>query len=94
MIGVASESSDCHIDATTIVSAIMFDYWFLEKILDRVDCGQDCTCYFGTMAFLGRVGVGIVFVLKRTRHSMPRVQLMLANVIRSGSIQQRDLWTF
>lgn len=45
MIGVASESSDCHIDATTIVSAIMFDYWFLEKILDRVDCGQDCTCY-------------------------------------------------
>lgn len=39
MIGVASESSDCHINATTIVSDIMFDYWFLEKILDRVDCG-------------------------------------------------------
>lgn len=87
MIGVASESSDCHIDVTTIVSAIMFGYWFLEKILDRVDCGQDCTCYFGTIVFLGCVGVGIVFVLKRMRHSMPRVQRMLANVIQSGSIR-------
>lgn len=39
------------------------------------------------------LGAGIVFVLKRTRHSIPCVHLTLANVIQSDSgIQLRNSW--
>lgn len=64
-----------------------------KKILDRVDCGRIALVTPRYNGISRELGAGIVFVLKRTRHSIPCVHRTLANVIQSGSgIQLRDLW--
>lgn len=64
-----------------------------KKILDRVDCGRIALVTRRYNGISRELGAGIVFVLKRTRHSIPCVHRTLANVIQSGGgIQLRNSW--